>query len=58
MATIIQKASDSTGVSYLLDGGKLVLLHEGALVRRVDVLIVDDASFANLETAYGAPVGT
>ena len=55
MATIITKASDKS--QYLLEGGKLVKIY-AVSNHRAPHLLVDDATFTNLTTAYGAVVGT
>ena len=49
----------STKAVHLVDFGKIVLLHtQGWEAHKLPVVQLDDASFANLVTAYGAVVGT
>jgi hypothetical protein len=55
MATIVTKTSDQS--SYLLEGGKLVVLGASTKINRMDTMSVDDDTFADLVTAFGAVIG-
>ena len=49
----------STKAVYLLEAGKLVVVRgSGWLTQKLPVVHVDEQTWANLVTAYGAVVGT
>lgn len=48
----------STRVTYLVGGGKIVLLEGANTDERMPEMHVSDATFDNLVTAYGAVVGS
>ena len=56
MAILVTKTS--TRVTYLLEGGKIVLLEGANSDDRLPELEVSDDTFTNLVSAYGAVVGS